>query len=99
MDRITEKITAIKEEMKQMGLWKKQLPVWVNEYSAQNISTEQDFAEWLQFIYLPNIMQPENRNNMATVENYIVPQAMQFFGTDMQKGKLLQLLVELDGLV
>ena len=99
MDRITDKIIAIKDEMKVMGLWKKQLPVWVNEYTEQNITTEQDFTEWLQFIYLPNIMQPENRNSMGTTENYIVPQAMKFFSEDMQKGKLLQLLIELDSLV
>ena len=99
MDIITDKVTAIKNEMKLTGLWKKQLPVWVNEYSEQNIITEQDFAEWLQFIYLPNIIQPENRHSMITTENYIVPQAMKFFGADMQKGKLLQLLVELDSLV
>jgi hypothetical protein len=36
---------------------------------------------------------------MGTAENYIVPQAMKFFGDDMQKGKLLQLLIELDSLV
>lgn len=99
MESITDKITAIKDEMKVMGLWKKHLPVWVNEYSQQSISTEQDFTEWLQFIYLPNIMQPENRNSRGAAKNYIVPQAMKFFGEDMQKGKLLQLLIELDSLV
>ena len=99
MDTITDKVTAIKNEMKVTGLWKKQLPAWVNEYSHQSITTEQDFAEWLQFIYLPNIIQPENRHSRSTTENYIVPQAMKFFGADMQKGKLLQLLVELDSLV
>ncbi|MGC4100647.1 YqcC family protein [Ferruginibacter sp.] len=99
MDQITDKVTAIKNEMKLVGLWKKQLPAWVNEYNGQHITTEQDFTGWLQFIYLPNIMQPENRNSMSTMENHIVPQAMKFFGEDIQKGRLLQLLVELDSLV
>jgi uncharacterized protein YqcC (DUF446 family) len=99
MDTITNKVTAIKNEMKITGLWKKQLPVWVNEYNDQIITTEQDFAEWLQFIYLPNIIQPENRHSKITTQNYIVPQAMRFFGADIQKGKLLQLLIELDSLI
>jgi len=99
MQNITDKVTAIKNEMKETGLWKKQLPAWVNEYCGQSITTEQNFAEWLQFIYLPNILQPENRGSTGNTENYIVPQAMKFFGEDMRKGKLLQLLVELDSLV
>ena len=69
------------------------------DHNVYVLDMGQNFAGWLQFIYLPNIMQPENRRNMTTAENYIVPQAMQFFGADMQKGKLLQLLVELDSLV
>jgi uncharacterized protein YqcC (DUF446 family) len=95
---LAEKIVEIKNEMKLTGLWKRNLPVWVNEYRNENIKTEQDFAEWLQFVYLPNMMQLENRSSMGT-EKYIVPQAVQFFGADMQKGKLLQLLIELDGLL
>ncbi len=95
---ITDKITELKAEMKQIGLWKKQVPFWVNEFKQTAIQTEQDFAEWLQFVYLPNMMQLENRSSMGT-ETYIVPQAVKFFGEDVQKGKLLQLLIELDGLL
>jgi uncharacterized protein YqcC (DUF446 family) len=95
---ITDKITELKAEMKKIGLWKKQVPYWVNEFRQTTIKTEQDFAEWLQFVYLPNMMQVENRSSMGA-EKYIVPQALQFFGDDMQKGKLLQLLIELDSLL
>ncbi len=95
---ITDKIIELKAEMKQIGLWKKQVPFWVNEFTQTAIQTEQDFAEWLQFVYIPNMMQLENRSSMGT-EKYIVPQAIQFFGKDVQKGRLLQLLIELDSLL
>jgi uncharacterized protein YqcC (DUF446 family) len=95
---ITDKVAELKTEMKRIGLWKKHVPYWVNEFAQSNIKTEQDFAEWLQFVYLPNMMQVENRSSMGT-EKYIVPQAIQFFGVDVQKGELLQLLIELDSLI
>ncbi len=95
---ITDKVAELRTEMKRIGLWKKQVPYWVNEFTHSTIKTEQDFAEWLQFVYLPNMMQVENRSSMGA-EKYIVPQAVQFFGADVQKGKLLQLLIELDGLL
>jgi uncharacterized protein YqcC (DUF446 family) len=98
INTITDKVAELKAEMKQVGLWKKQVPYWVNEFTQSSIKTEQDFAEWLQFVYLPNMLQQENRSSMGA-EKYIVPQAVQFFGADVQKGKLLQLLIELDGLL
>jgi uncharacterized protein YqcC (DUF446 family) len=98
MGIITEKIAEIKEEMKLAGLWKKQMPAWVKDYAEKNITTGHNFAEWLQFVYLPNAMQLENMGRMGT-GNHIVPQAMHYFGTDVKKGKLLQLLIELDSLL
>ncbi len=95
---IAEKLNEIKDELKQCGLWKKQLPEWVNDYASRNIITEQDFAEWLQFVYIPNMVQQQNRSASNT-EKYIVPQAKKFFGDDIKKGKLLQLLIELDSLL
>jgi uncharacterized protein YqcC (DUF446 family) len=98
MNAITDKVTELKIEMKRVGLWRKKVPYWVNEFTQSNIKTEQDFAEWLQFVYLPNMLQLENRSSMGA-EKYIVQQAVEFFGTDVQKGTLLQLLIELDGLL
>lgn len=95
---LVNKIGDIKSEMKQTGLWKKYVPPWVNEFKNSSIKTEQDFAEWLQFVYLPNMMQLENRTSMGA-EKYIVPQAVKFFSDDVQKGRLLQLLIELDSLL
>jgi uncharacterized protein YqcC (DUF446 family) len=92
---LTGKMDEIKAEMKKLGLWKKQAPRWVNDYAERSIATEEDFAGWLQFIYLPN------RLNQPPFEEkkHIVPQAVRFFGEDVKKGQLLQLLVELDSLL
>ncbi|MCX6320100.1 MAG: YqcC family protein [Bacteroidetes bacterium] len=90
-----DKIREIKGELKRTGLWKNEMPVWVMEYEGKRWGTTQDFAEWLQFIYLPNCMHAAAENK----KNLIVPQAIRFFEKDVQKGKLLQLLVELDALL
>jgi uncharacterized protein YqcC (DUF446 family) len=90
-----QKIKEISDELKRTGLWKKQPPAWVNEYAERSIATEEDFAGWLQFVYLPNAMQQQFSSGE---KKFIVPQAMQSFGDDIKKGKLLQLLIELDSL-
>jgi len=88
-----QKVIEISDELKLAGLWKKNMPQWVTNYEEKMIASSQDFLEWLQFIYLPNF------TKLAAIEKkYIVPQAVKFFGEDVKKGKLLQLLIELDSL-
>jgi uncharacterized protein YqcC (DUF446 family) len=95
---ISEKITEIIREMQSHRLWKKSMPDWVTDFSNKTIISEEDFAGWLQFVLLPNLQQ---QNNLISdgVKSYVAPQAMRFFGDDIKKGKLLQLLVELDSLL
>ena len=95
---IAEKINEVRNEMKRTGIWKMQPPAWVNEFDKKTITTGEDFSEWLQFIYLPNRMQETESRQPVIVKIYIVPQAVKFFGNDIKKGKLLQLLIELDSL-
>ncbi len=95
---LTEKVKEVREEMQKAGLWKKVPPPWVNDFGQRNIVSRGDFGVWLQFVYLPNRIQEAAggvRNNGSSL---IVPQALQFFGDDIKKGKLLQLLIELDSL-
>ena len=95
---IIDKINEVKTELRKNGLWKKETPGWISEYRNKDILTYHDFSDWLQFIYLPNLKQQvETENNVAN-KNLVVPQAIQFFGNDVKKGKLLQLLIELDSL-
>ncbi len=93
---IADKIHEVIVEMKQTGLWKMQAPEWVTDYSKQNIASENDFSDWLQFVYLPNLLQQANAGSPSIQKSYIVLQAAVFYGEDMKKGKLLQLLIELE---
>ena len=93
---LMDKTTEIKAEMKKLDLLKNQSPAWVNDYAERSIATEEDFAGWLQFVYLPNL---GYRDWQAGDKKLIVPQAIRFFGEDVKKGRLLQLLIELDSLI
>jgi len=93
-----EKINRVIEEMKKTGVWKSRMPAWVNEYDSHAIINEHHFGEWLQFVYLPNLLQQGESDTIAVQKKLIVPQAIKFFGEDVKKGKLLQLLIELDSL-
>jgi uncharacterized protein YqcC (DUF446 family) len=95
---ITEKINEVIEEMKKTGVWENETPPWVKEFEKRSINTGSDFSEWLQFVYLPNRMQEAASNHWVIEKKYIVPQAVKFFGNDIKKGRLLQLLIELDSL-
>src|SRR5688572_17556684 len=94
---IVDKVHEVILEMKESGLWQKHPPSWVNEYHERTIATENDFSEWLQFVYLPNLAQ-QAQIVIGEKKNFIVPQAVRFFGEDLKKGKLLRLLVELDSM-
>ena len=93
---LEEKVNEIKAEMKRLSLYKRYTPGWVNDFTKRKIVTEEDFAGWLQFVYLPNRLQAQCHTPPADM--LIVPQALQFFNADINKGKLLQLLIELDSL-
>jgi len=95
---LAQKIYEVRKEMESSGLWKKLPPEWVSHYEKRNIATEHEFSEWLQFVYLPNLLQCEELKNVVIPKNLIVPQAVKFFAKDVKKGKLLQLLIELDSL-
>jgi uncharacterized protein YqcC (DUF446 family) len=90
-----QKINEIRTELKRTGLWKKQAPSWVTDYEGKLINNQQDFLEWLQFIYLPNCLETDQTD----IKRLIVPQAIKFFNEDLKKGNLLQLLIELDALL
>ena len=96
---LKEKIKEIREELKQNGLLKKNMPDWVMDYDKQDISNHQDFADWLQFVYLPNILEESEDPRTSFPKSYVALQANKFFAKDVGKGKLLQLLIELDSLL
>lgn len=96
---LTEKVNEVRKELQHSGAWKSEAPAWVNDFTQRGIGTGEDFCVWLQFVYLPNRLQEAAYHAPVSEKNFIVPQAIKFFGSDIRKGKLLQLLIELDALL
>jgi uncharacterized protein YqcC (DUF446 family) len=95
---ITFKTVELEEELKATGLWQNNTPAWVHWYDADSSLAKTDFAQWLQFVFIPNHLQKSNIISVAE-KNMIVPHAIKFFGDDVRKGKLLQILIEIDSLL
>src|SRR4030095_12902467 len=98
-NELKEKIKQIREELKQNGLLKKHMPEWVMDYDKHDINDHQDFADWLQFVYLPNILEESEDPQTSFQRSYVALQANKFFAKDIGRGKILQLLIELDSLL
>lgn len=96
---LKEKVSELRDELKRSGLWKKNMPEWVTDYERKEIDSHHDFAEWLQFVYIPNILEQTETTSTLDSKKYVALQAKKFFSEDVQKGKLLQLLIELDSLL
>jgi len=92
---VDEKIDQVVNELKALHLWKDKMPDWVTGYSGNLVSRADDFASWLQFIFLPNM---QYRKTKKEQRELIAPLAVKYFGEDIKRGKLLQLLIELDSL-
>jgi uncharacterized protein YqcC (DUF446 family) len=92
---LDEKINQIVNELKVLHLWKEKMPDWVTAYSGKKIVVDDDFASWLQFIYLPNM---QNQNRKKDQKELVAPLAIKYFNEDVKRGRLLQLLIELDSL-
>lgn len=96
---LKEKVSELRDELKRSGLWKKNMPEWVTDYEKEEIDNHHDFAEWLQFVYIPNILEQTEIATTFVAKKYVALQAKKFFSEDVQKGRLLQLLVEIDSLL
>jgi uncharacterized protein YqcC (DUF446 family) len=96
-DLIT-KTAELEQELKRTGLWQKDTPGWVHWYSEDSSIPQNNFAQWLQFVFIPNHLN-KNKTIPAAERNLIVLHAIKYFGDDVKKGKLLQLLIEIDALL
>ena len=95
---ITAKTAELEQELKLTGLWQKEMPAWVHGYADSNGMATTNFAQWLQFVFIPNHLQ-KNKALAANEKKLMVPHAIRFFGNDVQKGNLLQILIEIDSLL
>lgn len=88
-------VLLIINEMKNLKLWKGKTPEWITNYKSLLLhNDQQDFCEWMQFVFLPNRFIGTEKSTAS-----ITLQAKIHFQHDITKGKLLQLLIELDQLL
>jgi len=97
-DAVIAKTMELEDELKNAGLWQKEMPGWVHGYNNDRINSARDFAEWLQFVFIPNHLH-KNITAPMVDKNMMVLHAIKYFGADVRKGKLLQVMIELDSLI
>ena len=95
---IIHKTEELVEELKASGLWQKEMPVWVHAFEDGTANSATNFAQWLQFVFVPNHLH-RNKTQSITGKNLMVPHAIKYFGDDVKKGKLLRILIEIDSLL
>ena len=88
----------LENALKAEDLWLNHMPAWVLDFENGYNRVQTDFAQWLQFVFIPNHLK-NNRQVTLVEKNLIVPQAMKYFGDDVRKGKLLRILIEIDALL
>ena len=98
VNTITGKTIELEEELKATGLWQNSTPAWVHWYDDSNSIGKNDFAQWLQFVFIPNHLH-KNKMIPASEKKLLVPHAIKYFGDDVKKGKLLRILIEIDALL
>ena len=96
---IANKIEELEREMRNTGLWQIETPNWVNYFEEKIFTNGKDFAQWLQYVFIPNHIQKDGKRIFGKEKKMIVPSAVIFFGADVRKGKLLQILIEIDSLI
>lgn len=96
---IIDKINELEQEMKIRRLWLSETPGFANYFEEKTFSDGKDFAQWLQYVFIPNHKKSITFHSNEADKKFIVLQAMKFFGKDIMNGKLLQLLIEIDSLV
>ena len=97
-EHIISKVEELEQELRNTGLWKKDVPSWVDHFDNTVDPKDVDFAQWLQFVFIPNYLNYEKfKSSVSKIS--IVPQALKYFGQDVQKGKLLQIMIEIDAIV
>jgi uncharacterized protein YqcC (DUF446 family) len=95
---IIARIEELEAELRNNNLWQKDIPSWVDEYDNTFAYMNNDFAQWLQFVFIPNHLYYIKSGN-STNRISLVPQAMKHFDNDIKKGKLLQVLIEIDAML
>lgn len=96
---LIQTIDAIRQTMIQNGLWKAASPEWVWHFDGKEAPCAQSFAEWLQFIYLPNkMMAMQHLQKEPAVGNAVMLQALHHLPKGTLPEALVTMLIELDNI-
>ena len=95
---VIAKTHELEEELKRNGLWQNTTPAWVSAFDENSEIVVTDFAQWLQYIFIPNHLHPITTST-RNERKLIGPPALKYFGDSATQGKLLQLIIEIDSLL
>lgn len=97
LNTITRKIIELEDELKNTGIWEQTVLCTLPMHEVDNTPSTADFIQWLRFDFIPNHLQKKKIANRE--KRLLVPHAIKYFGEYLHKGKLLQILIELDSLL
>ncbi|MEP6675646.1 MAG: YqcC family protein [Ferruginibacter sp.] len=95
---IIAKAMELEAALRAASMWQKEIPAWVHGFEGSSGMPAIDFAQWLQFVFIPNHLQQNSAIPVAG-KKLIVPHAVKYFGDDVKKEKILQLLIEIDAML
>lgn len=98
LNSIEGKINELENELKNTGLWEQTVPCPLFMNDNDNCPTRPDFIQWLRLVFIPNhLLQTKMVPDRG--KKLLVPHAIKYFGREVHRGKLLQILIELDSLL
>lgn len=72
--------------MKITSLWQKEAPNWVNNFEKIIFNDGNDFAQWLQFVFIPNHTNNISPDSSVIEKTLIVLPAIKFLEQMCTKG-------------
>jgi uncharacterized protein YqcC (DUF446 family) len=95
---VLAQVERIETEMKRIGRWQES-PLEAEQYNfrAAFASDTMPFAQWLQFIFLPNVRRAVDRN-LFPAESHVAAQAVREFDSIPDASRLITLLTEFDAM-
>ena len=96
--QLITKVEELEQELRTTGYWKKEVPEWVGKYDNKTDPRDVDYAQWWQYVFIPNYLNYDKFKTPVSKIS-IVPQALKYFEEGIKKGKLLQIMIEIDAIV
>ena len=94
----TDKLNDLQDALKEYGLWQDEVAGENVLFSPGVLVTANDYARWLQDVFFTGVSLPA-RIKTGDEKRTTMLQAIKFFSIGDEKGKLLQILIEVDALM